>query len=512
MPPPPCGGPTASGLAAVVGHSQGEIAAACVAGALSLEDGARVVALRSRAITRIAGTGGMMSVPLSADDTRARMAPWADRLAVAAVNGPTSVVVSGEAGALDELHTALTGDGVRARKVNVDYGSHSAQVEAIRDTVLAALDGITPREADIPFRSSLTGDWLDTPGLGADYWYTNLRETVRFEDAVRGLIAAGHRTFIEVGPHPVLAVGLRDTLDAAGVDGAVLGSLRRDQGDLRQFLGALAEAHVHGVDVDFETVFDGTGATRTDLPTYPFEHQRYWPSMREAAAAGLAADGGLTADSVEARFWQTVEQEDLESLTDALDLPADAPLSRVLPALARLAARPPRAGHHRRMALRRRLHAAQPRPGHPHRNLAAARPRRRRRTHRRRRRGRRRAHRGRCPHGPPDHPARRRRRPHRTRRLSSTPTGTRDASTACSPCSPSTPATTPPTRPSRSDSPRPSPSYRHSATRASRHPCGARRAAPSPSAGPTPRRTPPRPSSGASAGSPPWSTPSAGAA
>ncbi|MFJ3894655.1 type I polyketide synthase [Streptomyces sp. NPDC090083] len=319
--------------AAVVGHSQGEIAAACVAGALTLEDGARVVALRSRAITRIAGTGGMMSVPLSADDTRDRMEPWKDRLSVAAVNGPESVVVSGEAAALDELHTALTDDGIRARKVNVDYGSHSAQVEAIRDTVLDALDGITPREADIPFRSSLTGDWADTTRLDAAYWYTNLRETVRFEEAVRGLIAAGHRTFVEVGPHPVLTVGLRDTLDAARADGAVLGSLRRDRGDLRQFLGALAEAHVHGVDVDFTTVFDATGAARTDLPTYPFEHRRYWPTLRETAAAGLAADGGLTADSVEARFWETVEQGDLESLTDALDLPADAPLSNVLPAL-----------------------------------------------------------------------------------------------------------------------------------------------------------------------------------
>ncbi|WP_435613487.1 type I polyketide synthase [Streptomyces sp. bgisy159] len=319
--------------AAVVGHSQGEIAAACAAGALTLEDGARVVALRSRAITRIAGTGGMMSVPLTADDTRARMEPWAGRLAVAAVNGPASVVVSGEAAALDELHTALTADGVRARKVNVDYGSHSAQVEAIRDTVLEALDGLAPREAEIPFRSSLTGDWQDTTGLDAAYWYGNLRETVRFEDAVRGLIAAGHRTFIEVGPHPVLAVGLRDTLDAAGVDGAVLGSLRRDQGGPRQFLAALAEAHVHGVDVDFEAVFDGTGATRTDLPTYPFEHGRYWPTVRERAASGAAESDALTAGSVEARFWETVEQEDLESLTDTLDLPADAPLSSVLPAL-----------------------------------------------------------------------------------------------------------------------------------------------------------------------------------
>ncbi|MGW6293897.1 type I polyketide synthase, partial [Streptomyces sp. NPDC055058] len=318
--------------AAVVGHSQGEIAAACAAGALTLEDGARVVALRSRAITRIAGTGGMMSVPLSADETRARMEPWAEHLAVAAVNGPTSSVVSGEAAALDELHAALVAAGIRARKVNVDYGSHSAQVDAIRETVLDALDGLTPRDAEIPFRSALTGDWHDTTGLDAAYWYTNLRETVRFEDAVRGLIAAGHRTFIEVGPHPVLAVGLRETLDAAGVDGAVLGSLRRDQGGLRQFLTVLAEAHVHGVDVDFETVFDGTGALRTDLPTYAFQHQHYWPTVR-AAAADLAASGVLTADSVEARFWETVEEEDLESLSDSLDLPADAPLSSVLPAL-----------------------------------------------------------------------------------------------------------------------------------------------------------------------------------
>ncbi|MFI6039948.1 type I polyketide synthase, partial [Streptomyces sp. NPDC051315] len=317
--------------AAVVGHSQGEIAAACAAGALSLEDGARVVALRSRALTRIAGTGGMMSVPLSADDTRARMTPWDGRLALAAVNGPSSAVVSGEAEALEEMYAALVADGVRARKVNVDYGSHSPQVEQIEDTVREALAGIEPRESEIPFHSSLTGDWLDTTALDAGYWYTNLRETVRFEEAVRGLIAAGHRTFIEVGPHPVLAVGLRDSLDAAGADGAVLGSLRREQGDLRQFLTALTEAHLHGVDVDFETVFAGTGAVRTDLPTYPFEHRRYWPTVRETALADT--DAQLAPDSLEARFWETVEQEDLRGLTEELDLPADAPLSRLLPAL-----------------------------------------------------------------------------------------------------------------------------------------------------------------------------------
>jgi len=131
--------------AAVVGHSQGEIAAACVAGALSLEDGARVVALRSRAIVDIAGHGGMMSVPLPAEQVRERLRPWQDRLSVAAVNGPSSVVVAGEAAALDELLTALTADGVRARRIAVDYGSHSAQVEPIRDQVVAALAGIVRR-------------------------------------------------------------------------------------------------------------------------------------------------------------------------------------------------------------------------------------------------------------------------------------------------------------------------------------------------------------------------------
>ncbi|MEV5786823.1 type I polyketide synthase [Streptomyces sp. NPDC052287] len=319
--------------AAVVGHSQGEIAAACVAGALSLDDGARIVALRSRAIVAIAGTGGMMSVPLSADETRARMSPWADRLAVAAVNGPASVVVSGEAAALDELFTALTEDGVRARKVAVDYGSHSPQVEPIRATVLDALAGIEPQDAAIPFRSSLTGQWQDTTTLDPEYWYTNLRETVRFEEAVRGLIAEGHRTFIEVSPHPVLAVGLRETLEDAGVEGAALGSLRRDKGGLGQFLTSVAEAHVNGVALDWTAVFTATGAHRVDVPTYPFQQQRYWPHVPERDTSASASSVTAATDTVESRFWETVDQGDPEALADALDLPADAPLSAFLPAL-----------------------------------------------------------------------------------------------------------------------------------------------------------------------------------
>ncbi|MFD4686330.1 type I polyketide synthase, partial [Streptomyces sp. NPDC058461] len=320
--------------AAVVGHSQGEIAAAVVAGALSLEDGARVAALRSRAITAIAGDGGMMSVPLPADQARTRLEPYGDRLAVAAVNGPASVVVSGAADALDTLHAELTADGVRARRVAVDYGSHSAHVEPLRGPVLEALDGLRPRQAEVPYRSAVTGDWLDdaTPLDGA-YWYTNLRETVRFEDAVRGLLAAGHRTFIEVGPHPVVAFGLRDTIDDTGADAVVLSTLRRDQGGLDRFLTSLAEAHAHGAPVDWHAVFAATGAHRVDLPTYAFQRQRLWPELRDPAAESAAPGTPRPGDEAETEFWRTVEEENLDSLTAALHLDGDTPLSEVLPAL-----------------------------------------------------------------------------------------------------------------------------------------------------------------------------------
>ncbi|WP_307791424.1 type I polyketide synthase, partial [Streptomyces actuosus] len=321
--------------AAVVGHSQGEIAAAVVAGALSLEDGARVAALRSKAITAIAGDGGMMSVALPADRVRPRLERYGDRLAVAAVNGPGSVVVSGAADALDELFTELTGEGVQARRVAVDYGSHSTHVEPLRTPVLEALTGLRPRPADTPFRSSVTGDWLDEDtALDAAYWYTNLRETVRFEEAVRGLLAAGHRTFIEVSPHPVVAFGLRETVEDAEADAVVLGTLRRDQGGLDRFLTSLAEAHAQGVAVDWHSVFAGTGARRVDLPTYAFQRMRFWPELRddltETAGAGAGADAS---DEAESRFWRTVQEEDLDALTATLDIGGDTPLSEVLPAL-----------------------------------------------------------------------------------------------------------------------------------------------------------------------------------
>ncbi|KMS65785.1 polyketide synthase, partial [Streptomyces leeuwenhoekii] len=159
--------------AAVIGHSQGEIAAAAVAGALELDDAVRVVVLRSRALVRLAGLGGMASVALPEAELPELLRPWGEALSVAAVNGPRSTVVSGERAALAALLAACADAGIRAREIKVDYASHSPQVDLVRDEVLGALDGITPRPANIPFFSTVTGEWADTTGLDGGYWYRN---------------------------------------------------------------------------------------------------------------------------------------------------------------------------------------------------------------------------------------------------------------------------------------------------------------------------------------------------
>ncbi|OLF05944.1 hypothetical protein BU204_36795 [Actinophytocola xanthii] len=281
---------------AVVGHSQGEVAAAVVAGALSLADGALVVARRSRAIAeRLSGHGGMASVALPLAEVEARLAPFAGRLSVAAVNGPTTTVVSGETAALDELLAACAADGVRAKKVRVDYASHSPQVEALADLLPAALAPIEPRVGGVPFYSTVTGELLDTAALDAGYWYRNLRERVSFQPVVEQLAAAGHGCLVEVAPHPVLAGDLEDTLAATGAPSLVTGSIRRDDGGTRRLLASLGHLWTHGGAVDWPTFFAGSGASTVDLPTYPFQHRRFWPSQgtRSRDAAGQLRDAGL---------------------------------------------------------------------------------------------------------------------------------------------------------------------------------------------------------------------------
>ncbi|MGW0615549.1 type I polyketide synthase [Streptomyces sp. NPDC002788] len=259
--------------AAVVGHSQGEIAAAYVCGALSLRDATRVVALRSKALVDLIGHGGMASVAESAEVVAERLAPWEGRVSVAVVNGPRSVVVSGEPDALDEFVEKMKADGAQARRISVDYASHSHHVARVRDQVTGALSDVSPSTSKLPFYSTLYGEKTDSARLDAGYWYDNLREKVVFETSVRRLAEDGFRVFVEMSPHPVLTVPVQETVEDVA-DALVLSSTRRDRDEVEAVLGSLAQLHVHGGFVDWSALF--AARRRVDLPTYAFQRRRYW--------------------------------------------------------------------------------------------------------------------------------------------------------------------------------------------------------------------------------------------
>ncbi|MFJ6662263.1 type I polyketide synthase, partial [Streptomyces sp. NPDC091377] len=303
--------------AAVIGHSQGEIAAAHVAGALSLEDAARIVALRSRALRSLSGQGTMAVVSMSADEATRRIeAARTDgdhgddggtgnsgrtgssgrtknsngSLSVAAVNGPASTVVAGAPDTVDRFLEQAAAEGFQTRRLPVDYASHSAQMEEIRQDILDTLADITARPGTTPFYSTVTADVTDTAGLDAAYWYRNLRQTVRFEETVRLLLGHEHRQFIECSPHPALLAAVADTAATAEVPAATVGSLRRDDGGRHRFLTSLAEAHAHGVTVDWAAL-PGADGDRVELPTYAFELRRHWLTATPGGGHGLTAAG-----------------------------------------------------------------------------------------------------------------------------------------------------------------------------------------------------------------------------
>nr|WHM27952.1 NftM1 [Streptomyces conglobatus] len=250
---------------AVVGHSQGEIAAACAAGIISLADGLRLSVGRSLAIDAgLSGRGTMASLALPAQDVDR------DRVSVAAVNGPNAVVVSGEVDAVRAVVAECEARGVRARVIPVDYASHSAQVETIREEVLRVAEGIATTDSGVAFYSTVTGGRLDVSALDAEYWYRNLRQEVRLAETVTVLAEEGHEVFVEVSPHPVLTMAIQDTVDTA----VVQGTLRRNEDEPRRLLLSAAELYTRGVAVDWRPFL--AGARRVRLPTYAFQRQTYW--------------------------------------------------------------------------------------------------------------------------------------------------------------------------------------------------------------------------------------------
>ncbi|MEV8475765.1 SDR family NAD(P)-dependent oxidoreductase, partial [Streptomyces sp. NPDC051173] len=282
--------------AAVIGHSQGEMAAACVAGALSLEDAARIVAVRSDALRQLAGRGAMASLGVGRELAVELIDGYAG-VGIAAVNGPSSTVISGPPEQVAAVVADVQARDLRARLIDVDYASHGPQVDEIADLLAERLSGVAPQATDVAFYSTVTAERIDTSILTSDYWVTNLRQPVRFADTVDVLLADGYRVFIEASPHPVLNLGLEETIEQADVSATVVPTLRRDHGDMLQFTCSAALAFVAGADVDWRRWFPAGPEPRTvDLPTYAFQHQRYWLASTggrsgDPAGLGLAASG-----------------------------------------------------------------------------------------------------------------------------------------------------------------------------------------------------------------------------
>ncbi|MFD9938798.1 SDR family NAD(P)-dependent oxidoreductase [Streptomyces massasporeus] len=255
---------------AVIGHSQGEVVAAVVAGALTLEQGAQIVAQRSKAVLACSGQGGMALIERPQAEVEEFIAPYGQALSIAAINTSTSTVISGEANAIAEIVTRLTEDGVYARKVNVDYASHHAHMDPLLPDLAAGFTNITPTDTNTAFYSTVTGQPTDGTELDGTYWCRNLRETVRFDQALNRLLADHHTTYIEISAHPVLSMPLTN----AATDGIVVGTLARNQGSVRQLLRNLSLLHVQGHTTDWTKTLPA--GSPTALPTYPFQHEHFW--------------------------------------------------------------------------------------------------------------------------------------------------------------------------------------------------------------------------------------------
>ncbi|WP_432969465.1 SDR family NAD(P)-dependent oxidoreductase [Dactylosporangium sp. CA-233914] len=277
---------------AVIGHSQGEIAAACTAGALTLADAARVVVLRSQALRGLIGHGDMASVALSADDTAA-LAEQLPGLYVAAYNGPASTVAAGAPEAVAELVERCRRRDISARVLAVKYASHTPHVEDLRERILDDLAGITPRATDVAIYSTLTGERIDPLELTAGYWFDNLRQPVRFHQAAVALLRDGYRTYVEPSPHPTLIPSLEQIFDAHGPDGptVAIASQRRDHDQVAALTTALATAHVNGLPIRWPQ--PDPAPTPVVLPTYAFQRQHFWlnsgTALGEPAALGQAS-------------------------------------------------------------------------------------------------------------------------------------------------------------------------------------------------------------------------------
>jgi len=303
---------------AVVGHSMGEVAAAYVAGVLSFDDAVRVICHRSRLFKRTAGQGAMAAVGLSIEEARRALAGSEDRVSIAAINGSTSTVLSGDPAALAVILDQLRRRDIFCRMVKVDFASHSPQVEPLRADLLQALAGLQPRAESVPIYSTVTGELSDGLKFDPLYWARNMREPVLFSPAVQRMVEDGHDIFLEISPHPILLSDMQQEFHHFGREGALLPSLRREEDERTVLLGSLGALYTLGYPVDWNRIYP-TARRCVPLPFYPWQRERCWVEPSASDSGSLQDQGSRSgtgnhallgrhfksAYPAETHFWET---------------------------------------------------------------------------------------------------------------------------------------------------------------------------------------------------------------
>ena len=261
---------------AVVGHSMGEVAAASVAGALTLEDAARIICTRSRLVTRASGRGAMAVVDLGLSRSAEELRGFEDRVSIAASNSSSSTLISGDPEAVRRIVESLESRGVFCRLVNVDYASHSPHMDPLTTPLLEELSGVRPTKASVPLYSTVTGGVAEGPELDARYWARNLREPVLFSRVIGALLEEGFDTFIELSPHPILLPSIQQDLPIAGSTRrrTLLPSLRRAESGPERMLDTLATLHCSGLEIDWRKLYPSPRA-HVALPLYPWQRSHF---------------------------------------------------------------------------------------------------------------------------------------------------------------------------------------------------------------------------------------------
>jgi len=273
---------------ALVGHSVGEVAAAYLAGVFTLDDAVRIIYHRGRCMELAPERGRMLAAGIAQGEAQQLLAGYGDRVALAAVNSPSSVTLSGEGGALAELAGLLEERGAFCRFLRVQYGFHTAQMDPIRDPLLAALEGIRPRPATLPLFSTVTGRPIEGRELGPEYWWDNVRRTVRFADGVERLIELGCDAAVELSAQPVLTAAVIECYQRQGKNATVLPSLRRHEDERATMLRSLGALHVLGHPIDWGGLMPEPRRF-IRLPSYPWQRERFWHESGESRVSRLTA-------------------------------------------------------------------------------------------------------------------------------------------------------------------------------------------------------------------------------